>query len=327
MFSKLALLTLLSAALLPAGSVCASGPAWPPAPAETRVEFVSQIDLGELKPQSGFFGRLGRVLGGGDPEEKLRQPFDILATEDRIYLTCQDRQGLVVINPADKNYKLYFCEDQPLVKPLALAMLDGQVLLSDSGNGTIYRFDGKQLKPWITAGLVRPTGLTPSADGQFLMVVDTGDHRLKLFDKKGILIRILGQRGDNPTDLNFPTFASQSQGQFLVNDTLNYQIKRYGNQGEFLGSFGREGDVPGSFARPKGLDADSDGNIWVVDGLFDNIQVFDPTGQLLLVIGGPGQAEGQFWSPVGIDFFGDEVFVADTFNNRIQILKYLGGDS
>jgi hypothetical protein len=56
----------------------------------------------------------------------------------------------------------------------------------------------------------------------------------------------------------------------------------------------------------------------------DNIQVFDSTGRLLLVIGGPGQQVGRFWSPSGVDIHDDLVYVADTYNDRIQVLRYLG---
>ena len=42
-------------------------------------------------------------------------------------------------------------------------------------------------------------------------------------------------------------------------------------------------------------------------------------------IGGGGQGSGQFWSPAGIDIANDTIYIADTFNNRIQILHYLGG--
>jgi hypothetical protein len=44
------------------------------------------------------------------------------------------------------------------------------------------------------------------------------------------------------------------------------------------------------------------------------------------VIGAAGQDAGQFWSPGGIDIVNDTIYVADTFNNRIQILHYLGGE-
>ena len=94
-----------------------------------------------------------------------------------------------------------------------------------------------------------------------------------------------------------------------------------------MSSFGSEGDGPGTFSRPKGLAVDSDSNIYVVDNLFDNIQVFDTFGKLLLVIGNSGQKSGQFWSPAGIDIVGDTVYIADTFNDRIQILCYVGEES
>ena len=126
--------------------------------------------------------------------------------------------------------------------------------------------------------------------------------------------------------MNYPTFATEAGSGFLVNDTLNYRIKYFAADGRLISSFGMEGDGPGSFARAKGVALDSGGNIWVVDGLFDNIQVFDRSGQLLLVIGGQGQAAGEFWSSSGIAAAGDEMFVADTYNNRIQVLRHLGGE-
>ena len=67
-----------------------------------------------------------------------------------------------------------------------------------------------------------------------------------------------------------------------------------------MSAFGTEGDRAGAFARPKGVAADADGHVWVVDAIFDNIQIFDEQGHLLLVIGSRGRGAGQFWSPSGI---------------------------
>ena len=63
----------------------------------------------------------------------------------------------------------------------------------------------------------------------------------------------------------------------------------------------------------------------MVDNLFDNYQVFDTTGRVLLVVGSAGQQPGEFWSPAGADMVADTLFVADTFNDRIQVFAYLGG--
>jgi DNA-binding beta-propeller fold protein YncE len=78
-------------------------------------------------------------------------------------------------------------------------------------------------------------------------------------------------------------------------------------------------------ARPKGIAIDSDDHVYVVDNLFDNFQIFDEEGTALLAVGSAGQAPGEFWSPAGIDIVADTLFVADTYNNRIQMFRYLGG--
>jgi sugar lactone lactonase YvrE len=320
-------LCLVSTFLLPVMPAWATSPSWPAPPASPRVVFVRQIDLTEVRPRQGFFGKLGRILGGGKSEEEIRRPFALHVEEGQVFLTCQDRPALVILDTAENRFWLADCKQRPLVSPIDVAWLDGTVVLSDSGSGAIYKLDGDELKLWISEGLVRPTGMVVLPGKRLLMVVDTGDHSLKYFDFEGKPVNSAGQRGETEYGLNFPTFAALDEGQILVNDTLNYQVKRYDGQGALISAFGQEGDGPGTFARPKGLAVDSDGNIWVVDALFDNIQVFNREGRLLLVIGGPGQAEGEFWSPTGISISGDEVFIADTFNNRIQVLRYIGGDS
>jgi len=47
---------------------------------------------------------------------------------------------------------------------------------------------------------------------------------------------------------------------------------------------------------------------------------------LLLPIGGAGNRVGQFFLPAGIwSDSADRIFVADMFNGRVIVLRYLGG--
>jgi sugar lactone lactonase YvrE len=85
------------------------------------------------------------------------------------------------------------------------------------------------------------------------------------------------------------------------------------------------GDHAGDFARPKGIATDSQGHIYVVDALFHAIQIFNTGGELLLTIGGLGQEQGQFWIPNGVFITkSDLILVADTYNKRIQVFRYIG---
>jgi DNA-binding beta-propeller fold protein YncE len=62
----------------------------------------------------------------------------------------------------------------------------------------------------------------------------------------------------------------------------------------------------------------------VVDGLFDVVQIFDQQGQLLLHVGGGGADEGRFWLPTGIAIDQqNRIYVADTYNQRVQIFQLL----
>ncbi len=103
---------------------------------------------------------------------------------------------------------------------------------------------------------------------------------------------------------------------------MNGRIKILDPLGNTLSIFGQTGDGSGDLARPKGITSDSFGHIYVVDGLFHNVQVFDRQGKFLTHFGTQGQAAGQFWMPTGIFIdSNDRIYIADTYNSRIQIFE------
>ncbi len=315
----------LVVALLAQAGTAAAQVQWPALPDAARVVHVESVALSDLEPARGFLGSVVRVIFGGK-DENPRLPQDVLATAGGAYLTCQDYPALVLVDFAKREYRTFVCDELPLQSPIALEAFGDDVLVSDSGRGVVYRLHDDKLEPWLRKGLVRPTGVAVSADGARVFVVDTGAHAVRVFDATdGSPVQVAHQ-GNLDVGWHFPTFAARAGADILINDTLNYRVVRVAANGQVGGAFGQEGDGPGAFARPKGLGVDSDGHVWVADGLFDNIQVFEPDGSVLLVIGGRGSGPGEFWSPTGLDFDDDRVLVADTFNNRIQVLRYLGGE-
>ncbi len=87
-------------------------------------------------------------------------------------------------------------------------------------------------------------------------------------------------------------------------------------------AFGEPGSGPGQFNEPRGLAADSRGNLYVADTKNSRIQVFDPNGQFLRAIGVPGSGDGQLKEPCGVAVDVDgTVVVADTWNHRIARFK------
>jgi hypothetical protein len=59
--------------------------------------------------------------------------------------------------------------------------------------------------------------------------------------------------------------------------------------------------------------------------MFHTLQIFDQRGVFLLGVGGQGHAPGEFWLPTGIWVTdNDTLYIADSHNQRVQVLRYIG---
>jgi DNA-binding beta-propeller fold protein YncE len=108
---------------------------------------------------------------------------------------------------------------------------------------------------------------------------------------------------------------------------MNSRVQILDGNHNFKANIGSIGDRAGQFSRPKGVAVDSFGHVYVIDGMFDNLQVFDRQGHLLLTLGEAGTGPGQFWLPNGIAISRqNEIYVTDSYNRRVQVFKYVGAE-
>ena len=98
------------------------------------------------------------------------------------------------------------------------------------------------------------------------------------------LIRAIGRRGTGPGEFNFPTALTLSAARLYVVDAMNFRVQAFTPEGRFVNSFGQLGDQTGTLNRPKGIAADTDGNLYLVDALFETVQVFDPAGAAAVLL-------------------------------------------
>jgi len=106
---------------------------------------------------------------------------------------------------------------------------------------------------------------------------------------------------------------------------LNNRIEIFDADGTFIREYGKNGDGPGYFARPKGVAIDSDGHIWVADGVQDRVQVFNKDWQLLISFGGHGLLPGQFAGLVNIasDTKQNRIITSEIYAGRVQAFRYI----
>lgn len=77
------------------------------------------------------------------------------------------------------------------------------------------------------------------------------------------------------------------------------------------------GSEPGQFSRPRGLAADSKGNLYIADGGNGRIQKFDKNGKFLIEFGQNGTAETNLKDPNGVTVDADgNVYVVDVGTHR-----------
>lgn len=137
---------------------------------------------------------------------------------------------------------------------------------------------------------------------------------------------LTANRGEAPGEFKFPSHVAVApDGTLYVTDALNFRIQAFDPEGNFVRAFGVLGDIPGTFSRPKGVGVDAEGHVYVVDAAFNNLQIFDTEGRLLLAFGSMGRGDGQLWMPLGLHIDGDWIYVADRYNDRVQIFRYLSG--
>ncbi|MBI4859206.1 MAG: NHL repeat-containing protein [Candidatus Riflebacteria bacterium] len=167
--------------------------------------------------------------------------------------------------------------------------------------------------------------------GGKLYVVDSGNDRVQVlsdrhtylfefggftFDTSGRLPESESQRFDEPVDAVFSINRD-----LYVTDRNNNRVLRLDRDGRFLSSFG-----PSAGLRlPRGLAANSLGEVLVADTENDRILVFDRDGRQQKQIGTFGWGDRQLRNPFDVTVDqANNVWVADTLNNRVQGFDQFG---
>ncbi len=157
---------------------------------------------------------------------------------------------------------------------------DGNVLVMDTGNKRIQKFDkdGKFLAQFGTVGtdegrFNEPVGLTLDPTGN-IYVADTWNRRIQKFDATFKLLaqwQVAGWAGQSV--LNKPYLAADADGVY-ASDPDQHRILRFSPTGGIVATFGHAGSDTTSFNVPIGLALDASGNLYVADSLNNRVLKF-----------------------------------------------------
>ena len=229
---------------------------------------------------------------------------------------------------SEKKYRQIFkISGERLRNPIGIAVdSENNIYVSDSELKRVFQFNsgGLFLKAWETP-FTRPTGVAFDKQRNVLYVVDTAEHHVIAFNLRGEKLFEFGKRGVGEGEFNYPTQIAVSpvNGDIFVADVMNFRIEQFTSDGKFIRQIGSAGSRIGSFSKIKGISVDSRGIIYAVDGLYDTVEMFNQQGELLMNFGRAGNHEGEFWLPGGIAVSQDMIYVADSYNKRVQVFQLI----
>ena len=311
------------------GQVPGSSPSGP-VKDDPFIRHIATLPSPDESSNIGFFEKIFNFIAGYEPVV-YNNPVNVSASGiENIWILNQGDGSILKYTDGDTEKATAFKKkSSPFPSIVGLCSFGKEgILFTDSKLNAVYLLspDGKQFKLFNdTVTLQRPTGVAYSEKTGEIWIVETGAHRISVFNKNGARKKIIGKRGSGPLEFNFPTYIwMDSTGKVYIVDSMNFRVQILSSNGDYISSFGKQGDVTGTFARPRGVAVDSKGNIYVVDALFNNVQIFDTAGSLLYYFGSQGIGEYQFWMPSGVFVDKDDnIYVSDSYNGRIQIFQLL----
>lgn len=268
----------------------------------------------------------------------IKKPVGVASdASGNIYVTMRDgapvlvfsRDGRFVRQWGSRGYDL-----GQLLDPTGIAVDSraGRVYVADRGRLRLVCYDLQGRVQWETPVL---GAISPAVAPDGTVFVSTHGP-VAVLDREGQFIRQFGTRGRVPGQFDFARqlVVGPDGSTLFVADTDNARVQAVRPTGDVtatvvwaLGDPPQKQDDPSTrFGVPGGIAQDSRGRLYVLDGFRYTIDVLDPrTGKTAYTWKGlEGDANGLFRFPTNIAYMGGDRFaVADTYNDRVQIVRLL----
>jgi tripartite motif-containing protein 71 len=271
-----------------------------------------EID-GASAPAPGFAEAYGVTVGSSGTVygvDRLNQRIEEFATTGS-YMTDEGTRGTALGD--------YSWPETASVAP------NGSVWVGDTRNNRLEQYSSSLAIPPLAvvtgAGSVGVfnyiEGVSVAANG-VVWVADTDNNRIVTYNPTSTHYAAFGSRGSSavigsPVQFIDPESVVATPSDFYVADTGNNRVDEVDMSGDLVAVFttGLKG--------PQGITLSSDGTVWVANTVADQIVQLSATlSSELTEFGTAGSGSTNFNLPHSLAVSGSTLFVADTYNNRIQ---------
>lgn len=283
------------------------------------LSYESEITGGH-RTLTGYSGQLERMAIGNEDEIKFVEPVAVGGVEGLLYIVDAAaktvyRYDLVVnqiepipdiaVNLKGPPGNIYVARDRSFY---IVDSIGKQVLhFSDQGK-LITRYQD-------LANLSRPIDVLVDEETGDVLVADGSFSHIVIFNSVGQAVSAIGQRGTGPGRFRAITAMAQGADGIFVTDRLELPAQVITMGGKYEYSFGES-----ELIYPTAIAVDQDQRVFISDRSDNTIRVYQ-NGQLLLKFGGGGGGPGRFRIITDLWVSGDLLYVADSLNQRIQVLR------
>lgn len=280
---------------------------YPPPPNPPRVQFLQGISSSrDVQGDSAEYSLFSVGLAQDEEVKRFMKPYGIALSGDSVYISDTIAAKIAVINFREKTFNWLKGNFGPgkLDKPINLATDNqGNLYVADTKRKLVVAFDSQQnfLRTYGQGLDMKPVDI--AADDRHVYVLDFSRSQILVFKKSsGKLVESLGQGSDNPqNNLALPTnMTLDHRGVFYVTNFGNGKVVQLDRDGNVLSSVGQFGQGFAQFGRPRGIDTDVEGRMYVADAQHHNVQLFNEDGRLLMFFGDPTGNAGTLNLPAGI---------------------------
>ena len=278
------------------------------------------IIKGGRQNEEGFTGAFRRLMVGPDQEIRLMNPVAVGGVNNYLYIVDA---GLRIVF----RYDLVTNQIQPIGNvgaqfagdPGSIYVARDQTFyIVDSMGKQVFHFDeqGNVLEViQDLANLSRPMDIAIDEVTGELLVADGSFSHVLVFNKFGKAVRAIGQRGTGPGRFRAITGMTVGEEGLYILDRLELPVQVVTMNGDYKYSFGESHQT-----FPTAIAVNEDGVVYVADKSDNTIRIYQDA-ELLSVFGGTGSAPGRFRMITSMWVNNDLLYVADSMNMRVQVLR------
>lgn len=302
---------------------------WPPETDEPRIEWIAAYYKDTDIKEKGLMS----AIVGDDSTVEFERPVSSVGDGKGHIVICDQVKGAFFfdLNKHEVSSLGGNLEAAVLGQPSGVAVdAEGMFYIADTYSRKVFVISGenKVVRVMdISEHVKNIGGIAVDRIRGKLLVPDFKNSKVLVFTLTGQLLSTIDGKGNFFAPNAVDVF---SDGGIVIADSYNATLALYSDKGEYLRNIGKRGDSPGDLSLVTGVAVDSEDHIYVTDARLHNVTIFDREGNTLLVVGGKHSLRtgnlglGGFLVPQGIGIDkNDRIYVADTFNMRIQVFQYL----